>query len=54
VRLLVVRESAPRSPALEVAVAHALLERVSRGELPALVRLYRPAPTLAFGRLDAL
>jgi octanoyl-[GcvH]:protein N-octanoyltransferase len=54
VRLLVVRETAPRRPALEVAVAHALLERAGRGELPAVLRLYRPARTLAFGRLDAL
>jgi octanoyl-[GcvH]:protein N-octanoyltransferase len=54
VRLLVVRESAPRRAALEVAVAHALLERVNAGEVPAVLRLYRPAPTVAFGRLDAL
>jgi octanoyl-[GcvH]:protein N-octanoyltransferase len=51
VRLLVVRETSPRAPALEVAVAHALLERPSLGPV---LRLYRPAPTLAFGRLDAL
>jgi octanoyl-[GcvH]:protein N-octanoyltransferase len=54
VRLLVIRESAPRPPALEVAVAHALLERVNAGELGPVLRLYRPAPTVAFGRLDAL
>jgi len=51
VRLLVVRESVSRPPALEVAVAHALLERPAPGPV---LRLYRPAPTLAFGRLDAL
>ncbi len=53
-RLLVVRETSARRPALEVAVAHALLERVSRGELGPVLRLYRPARTVAFGRLDAL
>jgi octanoyl-[GcvH]:protein N-octanoyltransferase len=54
VRLLVVRETERRRPALDVAVAHALLERVGRGDLPAVLRLYRPARTVAFGRLDAL
>ena len=54
VRALLVRESAPRPPALEVAVSHALVERVSAGELGPVLRIYRPAPTLAFGRLDRL
>jgi octanoyl-[GcvH]:protein N-octanoyltransferase len=52
VRLL--RDSFPEAPALDIAVSHALLLRVARGELEPTVRLYRPAPTLAFGRLDAL
>ena len=52
--MLLVRESAPRPPALEVAVAHALVEHVNEGVLDSLVRVYRPAPTVAFGRLDAL
>jgi octanoyl-[GcvH]:protein N-octanoyltransferase len=52
VRLL--RDSFPERPALDIAVSHALLMRVARGELEPTVRLYRPAPTLAFGRLDAL
>jgi octanoyl-[GcvH]:protein N-octanoyltransferase len=51
VRLLVVQETEARRPALEVAVAHALLERP---ELGPVLRIYRPAPTLAFGRLDTL
>ncbi len=52
----VVRETDPRPPALEVAVAHALVEAANlKGSDPfMLVRLYRPAPTVAFGRLDAL
>jgi lipoate-protein ligase A len=48
------RDSFPDRPALDIAVSHALLTRVARGELESTVRLYRPAPTLAFGRLDAL
>lgn len=48
------RESSPRRPALEVAVSHALVERVSDGVLGPVLRVYRPAPTLAFGRLDAV
>jgi octanoyl-[GcvH]:protein N-octanoyltransferase len=54
VRAVLVRESSPRPPALEVAVSHALVERASAGALGAVLRIYRPAPTLAFGRLDAL
>jgi octanoyl-[GcvH]:protein N-octanoyltransferase len=50
----VVVERAPRRPALEVAVSHALVERVNEGALGSLVRVYRPAATVAFGRLDAL
>jgi octanoyl-[GcvH]:protein N-octanoyltransferase len=53
-RALVVRETTPLRPALEVAVSHALVERVSEGVLGPVLRLYRPAPTLAFGRLDVL
>jgi octanoyl-[GcvH]:protein N-octanoyltransferase len=52
VRLL--RDSFPERPALDIAVSHALLTRVADGELDATLRLYRPGPTLAFGRLDAL
>ena len=53
-RALVIRETTPRAPALEVSVSHALVERANRGALGPVIRLYRPAPTLAFGRLDAL
>jgi octanoyl-[GcvH]:protein N-octanoyltransferase len=52
--MLVVRETEPRPPSLEVAVSHALVERVNEGSLDGVLRVYRPAPTLAFGRLDAL
>ncbi len=47
-------ESAPRPAAVEIAISHALLNRVGAGQLPPLIRLYRPAPTVAFGRLDAI
>jgi lipoate-protein ligase A len=52
VRLL--RDAFPERPALDIAVSHALLNRVAAGALGATVRLYRPAPTMAFGRLDVL
>ena len=50
----VVRDGAPERPALEAAASHALLLRVARGERDETLRLYRPGPTVAFGRLDAL
>lgn len=53
-RLLLLREGFPDDPALDVALAHALVERASAGALGAVLRVYRPGPTLAFGRLDAL
>jgi lipoate-protein ligase A len=48
------RDSFPERPAFDIAISGALLARVARGELAAAVRLYRPGPTMAFGRLDAL
>jgi octanoyl-[GcvH]:protein N-octanoyltransferase len=47
-------ETAPRRPSLEVSVSHALVERVNEGARTSVLRLYRPSPTVAFGRLDAL
>jgi octanoyl-[GcvH]:protein N-octanoyltransferase len=49
-----VRDGFPDDPALDVAVGHALLERVARRRLGATLRVYRPGPTVAFGRLDTL
>jgi lipoate-protein ligase A len=40
-------------PALELALAPALLERVASGERGPLLRVYRPLPTVAFGRRDS-
>ncbi|QEC47362.1 lipoate--protein ligase family protein [Baekduia soli] len=44
----------PEDPALDLAVSHALLRRVGAGALGPVVRVCRPGPTMAFGRLDAL
>jgi len=49
-----VRGGSAGSAAFDIAVSHALLLRVARGELAPLVRLYRPQPTVAFGRGDRL
>jgi len=49
-----VRDGFPDDPALDVAVGHALLERAARGEIGPTLRVYRPGPTVAFGRLDRL
>jgi octanoyl-[GcvH]:protein N-octanoyltransferase len=49
-----VRSGATGSAALEIALSHALLRRVAARELPSTVRLYRPPPTVAFGKLDTL
>jgi lipoate-protein ligase A len=43
----------PGDPARDVAITHGLLRRVAARELPATARVYRPGPTLAFGKLDA-
>lgn len=50
----VARERSPRAPALEAAVSHALLLGVASGRIGPTLRIYRPAPTVAFGKLDAL
>lgn len=42
------------SAALELAISHALLTRVSKGELPTTLRVYRPRAAVAFGKLDRL
>ncbi|MBE2316202.1 lipoate--protein ligase family protein [Solirubrobacter sp. CPCC 204708] len=42
------------SAALELAISHALLTRVSKGELPSTLRVYRPRAAVAFGKLDRL
>jgi octanoyl-[GcvH]:protein N-octanoyltransferase len=49
-----VRDGFPDDPALDVAVGQALLERAAAGRSGSMLRVYRPGPTVAFGRLDAL
>jgi lipoate-protein ligase A len=44
----------PDDPVLDAAITHALLREVGAGERPATARVFRPGPTMAFGRLDAL
>ncbi len=40
-------------PVLDLALATALLQRVASGQRGPLIRVYRPAPTAAFGRRDS-
>jgi octanoyl-[GcvH]:protein N-octanoyltransferase len=48
------RDRFPKDPALDAAVTHALLRQVGAGERGPVARVFRPGPTMAFGRLDAL
>jgi octanoyl-[GcvH]:protein N-octanoyltransferase len=48
------RERHPEDPVLDAAITHALLRQVGAGARPPTARIFRPGPTLAFGRLDAL
>ncbi len=52
--LQVVLETEPRPPALDAGIARALLQRVAAGELPATLRLARPAPAVVFGKQDTI
>jgi octanoyl-[GcvH]:protein N-octanoyltransferase len=40
-------------PVLELALATALLQRVASGQRGPVIRVYRPLPTVAFGRRDS-
>jgi lipoate-protein ligase A len=44
----------PADPVLDVALSHALLEAVAGGRQGEALRIYRPGPSAAFGRLDVL
>jgi octanoyl-[GcvH]:protein N-octanoyltransferase len=44
----------PADPVLDIALTHALLADVAGGRRAPALRIYRPGPTAAFGRLDAL
>jgi octanoyl-[GcvH]:protein N-octanoyltransferase len=44
----------PADPVLDIALSHALLADVASGRRRPVLRVFRPGPTAAFGRLDAL
>ena len=46
--------ASPADPVLDIALSHALLAEVASGRRPPALRIFRPGPTVAFGRLDAL
>ncbi|HEX4011824.1 MAG TPA: hypothetical protein VHX62_17515 [Solirubrobacteraceae bacterium] len=46
--------SHPDDPAFEMALTQTMLEAVAGRSAPETVRVYRPGPTVAFGRLDRL
>jgi lipoate-protein ligase A len=50
--LRLIRQGFPDRPAYGTAVSEAILRRVAAGELPATVRLHRPARELAFSKQD--
>lgn len=52
-RLQVTLDNTTGHPALDTAISRVLLERVDRGELPATLRLSRPARIVAFSARDA-
>lgn len=52
--LLVVDDSFGDHPALDVAVSHAILEAVSKGEIGPVFRLHTPHRVLAFGMADRI
>jgi octanoyl-[GcvH]:protein N-octanoyltransferase len=45
--------SHPDDPALDIAISGALLRQVGEGRRGSVLRIFRPGPTVAFGRLDA-
>jgi octanoyl-[GcvH]:protein N-octanoyltransferase len=47
------RDSFPERPAFGTAVSEAIMRRVAAGELPATMRLHRPARELAFSKQDS-
>ncbi|MDP9347236.1 MAG: lipoate--protein ligase family protein, partial [Actinomycetota bacterium] len=49
-----IRAAFASDPVLDIAISHALLLDVAARRRPATVRIYRPGPTVAFGRLDRL
>lgn len=52
--IALVRDSYPKSPAFDTAVARALLLRVSTGDVGETFRLHLPARSVAFGKQDTI
>jgi octanoyl-[GcvH]:protein N-octanoyltransferase len=49
-----ITEGFPEDPAFDTAVSHSILQRVSDGQLPETIRIYRPGRIVAFGRQDSV
>ena len=47
------RDAFPERPGLDMAVSHALLQRVAERARAATARVYEPGPTVAFSKLDS-
>ena len=47
-------ETTVSDPVLDMAIGHALMDRVAAGEIPPTVRISRPGPAVAFGRRDVV
>ncbi|MCW2998974.1 MAG: lipoate--protein ligase family protein [Solirubrobacterales bacterium] len=52
--MLLIRDRHPADPVFEMAVTEALVRAVAAGTVPEAARVFRPGPTMAFGRRDAL
>ena len=53
-RVDVIRTGHPHRPEMDTALSHAILLRVSAGELGETIRLHRPGHVVAFGRRDVV
>jgi lipoate-protein ligase A len=53
-RVDVIRAGYPHRPQMDTAVSHAILLKVSSGELGETIRLHRPGHVVAFGRRDVV
>jgi octanoyl-[GcvH]:protein N-octanoyltransferase len=52
--LALITAACAADPVLDIALSHALLADVAGGRRAPALRIFRPGPTVAFGRLDAL
>jgi octanoyl-[GcvH]:protein N-octanoyltransferase len=53
-RVDIIRARYPHRPEMDTALSHAILLRVSAGELGETIRLHRPGHVVAFGRRDVV